>query len=880
MRAIRKFSLSLAATGILLLLAIALTSGGASSRFSQSSPPKASAKTAVAQTMKTYTMYSGLWRTDGGFVSTIRVKNILVVAPLDVTPLLYMADGTPYMLPSVHVPVSGVVTVNVNDALAAAPQSVAGHVSQFGSVALIHTYSSPGHVSASMAVIDASRSLSFTFPFSEPMGDPMQQTLEGLWWKHDPDASGWIALSNVSDAAAQANVQLVGPGNAVQPSRTIALSPHTTHMFHLEDFASNPSPLVKDAGGIRVQYTGQPGSVQVTGGLENDSEGYSANIPFWGHDMSSAPATSITYASAGLMIGKPDPMMMPGFPKDTTFTPYLVLRNTTEKPLDVGLQLNYMTGMGSSSMSTNSSAPVTRSLPTQHLAPGEAKQVDIQSAINSARFGNFNGSINLSTSFTGKGGDLVLASGSVDQTGTYVFEVEPQGVSATHSKFSNYWGVADGNDTMFSLWNPTDTAQDILATFYYADGSGKYVLSVHLEPQASTMIDMAMLIMEMKPDGSGNIIPPSVQEGSAQFSSVKGRNDTITLVIAGGIYNVSTATCGNNCTTCCGDSNFGINPGVLYVPFGGSFQCGVTTVDCNGLEVYPSSWTSSNTAVMTVNSSGNVQGVSVGSATITASYLFAPVYTGQVCNTSCPTSNPAPQATGTVGPSNFKISVTSTPVQNETNSVISGQQAQVSVTAVDNNGNTVTSYTGTVHFTSTDTKATLPADYTYTSSDSGVHAFNVTLVTVSGNSATSPITVSDSAYNISSTQNINLWFQVIATREGLVGGTTACNHVITQNDHFVALPATSMCSVGVRLRNGANLATTSVLDVGPWCPNTPVQGGFNQCSCPSDRYWQTTGVPFAATASCATTHAGIDLADGTFNDLGLTTNGNIYWRFQ
>lgn len=94
MRAIRKFSLTLAATATLLLLAVALTSVGANSLLTQSSAPKPSARAAVAQTMKTYTMYSGLWRTDGSFVSTIRVKNILVVAPMDVTPVLFMADGT------------------------------------------------------------------------------------------------------------------------------------------------------------------------------------------------------------------------------------------------------------------------------------------------------------------------------------------------------------------------------------------------------------------------------------------------------------------------------------------------------------------------------------------------------------------------------------------------------------------------------------------------------------------------------------------------------------------------------------------------------------------------------------------------------------------
>jgi hypothetical protein len=613
--------------------------------------------------MKTYTMYSGLWRTDGSFVSTIRVKNILVVAPMDITPVLFMADGTPYPLPSVHLAVSGVATINVNDALASAPSSIANHLSEFGSAALLHTYSSPGHVSASMAVIDASRSLSYTFPFAESMGASMRQTLEGLWWKHDRDVSGWIALSNVSDAATQATVQFVGPGNTEQPGRTIAVAPHTTQMFHLEDFASNPSPLAKDAGGIHVQYTGQPGSVLVTGGLENAAEGYSANIPFWGHDMSSSPATSITYAFAGLIVGTPDPMMMPGFPKDTAFSPYLVLRNTSEKPLDVALQLNYMMGMGGSSTAMNASAPVTRNLPAQHLAPLEAKQVDMQAALNSAfrchsehsegsAFSCFNGSINLSASFTGKGGDLLLASGSVDQAGTYVFEVGAQSTATTQSKFAQYWSVANGSDTMFTLFNPSNAAQDFVATFHYGDGSGKYVLPVHLEAQASTMIDMAMLIMEKKPDADGNIIPSNIQEGSADFESAKGHRENITLVVDGGIYNVTTATCGCCYVTCCGIIQDELVPNPMYCPIGQTMQCSAQGVDCNGNTVGlgPGSWSSSNTSIMTVDSSGNVTGHAVGSATISYTGPYTVGATGTFClpEPTCPGGDPILQDTGNV----------------------------------------------------------------------------------------------------------------------------------------------------------------------------------------------------------------------------------------
>ncbi len=52
-----------------------------------------------AQSNKAYILYSGLWRTDGGFVSTIRIKNVLVVAPMDVVPVLFMATVPPTCSP-------------------------------------------------------------------------------------------------------------------------------------------------------------------------------------------------------------------------------------------------------------------------------------------------------------------------------------------------------------------------------------------------------------------------------------------------------------------------------------------------------------------------------------------------------------------------------------------------------------------------------------------------------------------------------------------------------------------------------------------------------------------------------------------------------------
>src|SRR5207253_729454 len=76
--------------------------------------------------------------------------------------------------------------------------------------------------------------------------------------------------------------------------------------------------------------------------------------------------------------------------------------------------------------------------------------------------------------------------------------------------------------------------------------------------------------------------------------------------------------------------------------------------------------------------------------------------------------------------------------------VTAGSSQAFSVTVKDAFNNTVTSYTGIVHFTSSDAGATLPANYTFVGGDAGVHAFNATLNTVGSQSITATDTVTGS----------------------------------------------------------------------------------------------------------------------------------------
>src|SRR5581483_4584790 len=92
-------------------------------------------------------------------------------------------------------------------------------------------------------------------------------------------------------------------------------------------------------------------------------------------------------------------------------------------------------------------------------------------------------------------------------------------------------------------------------------------------------------------------------------------------------------------------------------------------------------------------------------------------------------------------------SATTFSVAGFTSPTTAGAAHAFSVAALDTFENTATGYRGTTHFTSTDTQAALPADYTFLSSDNGTRsAFSATLKTA----GTQAITASDGT--ISGTQ--------------------------------------------------------------------------------------------------------------------------------
>jgi hypothetical protein len=61
-----------------------------------------------------------------------------------------------------------------------------------------------------------------------------------------------------------------------------------------------------------------------------------------------------------------------------------------------------------------------------------------------------------------------------------------------------------------------------------------------------------------------------------------------------------------------------------------------------------------------------------------------------------------------------------------------GKSFTITVTAEHSNGSTATNFTGTIHFSSSDPRATLPSDYTFVTGDHGVHTFTGVILDKAG----------------------------------------------------------------------------------------------------------------------------------------------------
>jgi hypothetical protein len=175
-------------------------------------------------------------------------------------------------------------------------------------------------------------------------------------------------------------------------------------------------------------------------------------------------------------------------------------------------------------------------------------------------------------------------------------------------------------------------------------------------------------------------------------------------------------------------------------------------------------------------------------------------------------------------------------------SATAGTAFSVTVTAKDLYENTATGYTGTIAFSSSDSAAVKPANYTFVSGDNGSHAFTngVTMQT----SGSQTITATDTV-----TSSITGFATVTVNASG------ADHIVFLQQPTTTAAGATITPAVTVQFRDVFNNPTTSTANV-----TLAIKSG--------------TGNP-AATLSGTLTKAAV-AGTATFNDLSIDKTGTGY----
>jgi hypothetical protein len=334
----------------------------AAASFAASVPPKGYPTPIALRQMN-----GGFWRADHTFSPILYITNLLVTNSLQVTPVLYMADGTEYDLAPVTVSAAGVVRVSIADALRVAPAKIQPHISEFGSVGLHYEWHWQNAVSAMVQNLDTTRSLNFNYPVHSAMKmaqvPPVAVHKEGLWWKEEPNVQASANLVNVSTRPVSVHVEVLSSLNQVRDSERVVVSPNSTARVELA------LPEDQRAGGVSVSYHGMYGDIIVTGALEDAGVGYSAKIPFT--SLVKEKVSDLAVSSVGLMLGQPDPMM--GFPRGTKFGVYSAFRNTSNRTIAVTPTLYYMAG------ASNKVLP----LRPVNLAPGEARYLSPQ---NSSKF--------------------------------------------------------------------------------------------------------------------------------------------------------------------------------------------------------------------------------------------------------------------------------------------------------------------------------------------------------------------------------------------------------------------------------------------------------------------------------------------------------------
>ncbi len=542
------------------------------------------------QTPETHTLSATYYRINSNFESVLMVSN-QGPNPMPVRVSLFNLSGEQFDLPLVVLNGKEVKAFNLRNYI----QSP-----NFNEGSLQVTYEGKRlELGGVVQNVDANRSLMFDEELSETKYFASTK-LEGVWWTKWTAVNMSLAVYNTTSYPITANVAITGTSpNQINP-KTIFLQPHQTRVFDIDEIVGLNNSSLSTVGGISISHNGLKGGILARGLIFNTQNGYSNVIEF--SDPAKPKSTKID--GVGLRIGA-----INGQP----LTQGIVARNVGDTRVRLKGYLSYK--------KQNSSGEIV--IPDVWLNAGEVKEINISALLSSNNITNALAS-GLHFEHNGLPGKVLVSAQSVSQDGNNIFRVPFRDSRLSSSTGTYPWSLDGDSKAIVYLQNVTDATRKYTVQIDYEGGS--YVLGVKtLQARQVIAYDIRKIRDEQTPDINGNTIPPTATAGKAYWSvNGTGSRDIIGRIEQADLVNglSSTSACGRCCPNSIIDARLEPYSVVGFIGDTNPFIAIEYDVDCYGNPLYPFpteynvSFSSSDTSVATINSTGLATGVGVGTTTI------------------------------------------------------------------------------------------------------------------------------------------------------------------------------------------------------------------------------------------------------------------------